>query len=406
MAVLDSVLKAYQSPTRMVHAIGALSALGQEAAALNIKRPLVVTDQGIVKAGLLDEALKPLRAAGLDPVSYDQVRANPGIALVDAGARYYQSERCDGLVAIGGGSSIDAAKGIGVVVVHGGSIAQYEWGKDPIHSRIPPLVAVPTTAGTGSEVTLWAVITDPDRKVKFNVGGTPNIASWVALVDPALSVNLPAGVTAGTGMDALTHAIECYTMAYHQPFTDAVALLAMEYCGRYLRVAYAQGHNLEARYHMSMGAMLAGLAYGTDSAGAAHAMSQTAGGVHDAPHGALTGRLLAPVMEYNYAGEPERFARIGQALGLEVANKPVWKAAEVGVEYVYQLTEDLDIPSLNQLGFSEEEIPMLAEKAAADSQSIGNPRDVDAKNYERIYARAFEAGRHRKVARALAHAGS
>ena len=406
MAVLDTVLKAYQSPTRMVHAIGALSALGREAAALNMKRPLVVTDQGIVKAGLLDEALKPLRAAGLDPVSYAEVRANPGIALVDAGARYYQSERCDGLVAIGGGSSIDAAKGIGVVVVHGGSIAQYEWGKDPIHSRIPPLVAVPTTAGTGSEVTLWAVITDPDRKVKFNVGGTPNIASWVALVDPALSVNLPAGVTAGTGMDALTHAIECYTMAYHQPFTDAVALLAMEYCGRYLRVAYAQGHNLEARYHMSMAAMLAGLAYGTDSAGAAHAMSQTAGGVHDAPHGALTGRLLAPVMEYNYAGEPERFARIGQALGLEVGSKPVWKAAEVGVEYVYQLTEDLDIPSLNELGFSEDEIPLLAEKAAADSQSIGNPRDVDAKNYERIYARAFEAGRHRKVVRALAHAGS
>jgi len=402
LAALDSVLKAYQSPTRMVHAIGALSALGQEAAALNIKRPLVVTDQGIVKAGLLDEALKPLRAAGLDPVTYAEVRANPGIALVDAGARYYQSERCDGLVAIGGGSSIDAAKGIGVVVVHGGSIAQYEWGKDPIHSRIPPLVAVPTTAGTGSEVTLWAVITDPDRKVKFNVGGTPNIASWVALVDPALSVNLPAGVTAGTGMDAL----ECYTMAYHQPFTDAVAMLAMEYCGRYLRVAYAQGHNLEARYHMSMAAMLAGLAYGTDSAGAAHAMSQTAGGVHDAPHGALTGRLLAPVMEYNYAGEPQRFARIAQALGLEIANKSVYKAAEVGVEYVYQLTEDLDIPSLNELGFSEDEIPLLAEKAAADSQSIGNPRDVDAKNYERIYARAFEAGRHRKVARALAHAGS
>jgi len=404
--VLDSVLKAYQSPTRMVHAIGALSALGQEAAALNVKRPLVVTDQGIVKAGLLDEALKPLRAAGLDPVIYDQVRANPGIALVDAGARYYQSERCDGLVAIGGGSSIDTAKGIGVVAVHGGSIGQYEWGKDPIHSRIPPLIAIPTTAGTGSEVTLWAVITDPDRKVKFNVGGTPNIAAWVALIDPALSVNLPAGVTAGTGMDALTHAVECYTMAYHQPFTDAVALHAMEYCARWLRVAYSQGHNLEARYHMSMAAMLAGLAYGTDSAGAAHAMSQSAGGVHDAPHGALTGRLLAPVMEYNYSGEPERFARIAQALGLDTANKAIWKAAELSVEYVYQLTEDLDIPSLNELGFAEEEIPMLAEKAQADSQTIGNPRDVDAKNYEKIYARAFEAGRHRKVARQLAHAGS
>ena len=395
MAVLDSVLKAYQSPTRMVHAIGALSALGQEAAALNIKRPLVVTDQGIVKAGLLDEALKPLRAAGLDPVSYDQVRANPGIALVDAGARYYQSERCDGLVAIGGGSSIDAAKGIGVVVVHGGSIAQYEWGKDPIHSRIPPLVAVPTTAGTGSEVTLWAVITDPDRKVKFNVGGTPNIASWVALVDPALSVNLPAGVTAGTGMDALTHAIECYTMAYHQPFTDAVALLAMEYCGRYLRVAYAQGHNLEARYHMSMGAMLAGLAYGTDSAGAAHAMSQTAGGVHDAPHGALTARLLGPVMEYNHSGEPERFARMAAAFGLDVRGVSTWRAAEMAVEYVHQLTVDVDIPSMHELGFSEEEIPMLADKAFADPQTIGNPRDVDAANYRKIYRRAFDLGKHR-----------
>ena len=406
MAVLDSVLKAYQSPTRMVHAIGALSALGDQTASLNVKRPLVVTDQGIVKAGLLDEALKPLRAAGLDPVTYDQVRANPGIALVDAGARYYKSERCDGLVAIGGGSSIDSAKGIGVVAVHGGSIIQYEWGKGPIHSRIPPLVAVPTTAGTGSEVTLWAVITDPDRKIKFNVGGTPNIASWVALIDPQLSVNLPAGVTAGTGMDALTHAIECYTMAYHQPFTDAVALHAMEYCARWLRVAYSQGHNLEARYHMSMAAMLAGLAYGTDSAGAAHAMSQSAGGVHDAPHGALTGRLLAPVMEYNYSGEPERFARIAQALSLDIANKSIWKAAELSVEYVYQLTEDLDIPSLNELGFSEEEIPLLAQKAEADSQTIGNPRDVDAGNYEKIYARAFEAGRHRKVARQLAHAGS
>jgi len=386
----------------MVHAIGALSALGDEAKALGLRRPLIVTDQGLVKAGLLDEAKKPLQAKGLDVVVYAEVRANPGIALVDAGARYYKSEKCNGLIAIGGGSSIDTAKGIGVVAVHGGSIVQYEWGKDPIHSRIPPLIAVPTTAGTGSEVTLWAVITDPDRKIKFNVGGTPNIAAWVALVDPNLTLNLPAGVTAGTGMDALTHAIECYTMAYHQPFTDAVALLAMEYCGRYLRVAFAQSHNLEARYHMSLAAMLAGLAYGTDSAGAAHAMSQTAGGVHDAPHGALTARLLAPVMEYNVPGEPERFARIAQALGLEVHGKSVWKSAEASVEYVYQLTEDLEIPSLNELGFSEDEIPMLSEKAAADSQSIGNPRDVDAKNYERIYTRAFEAGRHRKVTRVLA----
>jgi choline dehydrogenase len=392
--LLDNVLRSYQSPTRMVHAIGALKALGDEAKALGVRRPLLVTDQGIVKAGLLDEALTPLRAAGLDPVPFAEVRANPGIALVDEGARTYVKERCDGLVGMGGGSSIDTAKGIGVVAVHGGSIVQYEWGKSPIHSRIPPLVAVPTTAGTGSEVTLWAVITDPDRKIKFNVGGTPNIAAHVALVDPALSVNLPPGVTAGTGMDALTHAIECFTMAYHQPFTDAVALLGMEYCAKWLRIAYSQAQNLEARYHMSLGAMLAGLAYGTDSAGAAHAMSQSAGGVHDAPHGALTGRLLAPVMEYNYSGEPERFARIAQAMGEDVHGVSTSKAAELAVEAVYRLTEDVEIPSLNELGFSEEEIPMLAEKAEADSQTIGNPRDVNTANYQKIYARAFEAGHH------------
>src|SRR6184192_2976898 len=404
--MLEHTLRTYQSPTRLVQRLGAIAELGREVSRLGMRRPLLVTDAGVKAAGLLDVALEALRSSDVEPVVFDKVRANPGVELVDAGAKEYRAQGCDGLVVIGGGSSMDTAKGIGVVAAHDWSIVEYEWGHSPIRSRIPPMIAVPTTAGTGSEVTLWAVITDPKRKIKFNVGGTSNIASWVALIDPDLSVKLPGPVTAGTGMDALAHAVECYTMVYHQPFTDAVALLAMEYVARHLRVAFSQGENLQARYYMSAAAMLAGLAYGTDSAGAAHAMSQTAGGVHDAPHGALTGRLLAPVMEYNYAGEPQRFARIAQALGLEIANKSVYKAAEVGVEYVYQLTEDLDIPSLNELGFSEDEIPLLAEKAAADSQSIGNPRDVDAKNYERIYARAFEAGRHRKVARALAHAGS
>ncbi len=289
---------------------------------------------------------------------------------------------------------MDTAKGIGVVAAHDGSIVEYEWGHSPISSRIPPMIAVPTTAGTGSEVTLWAVITDPKRKIKFNVGGTPNIAAWVALIDPELTVKLPPAVTAGTGMDALAHAVECYTMSYHQPFTDAVALLAMEYVGRYLRVAFSQANNLEARYHMSAAAMLAGLAYGTDSAGAAHAMSQTAGGVHDAPHGALTARLLGPVMEYNYAGEPERFARMAAAFGLDTSHASMWEAAEMAVEYVHQLTVDVEIPGLDELGFKEDEIPMLADKAFADPQTIGNPRDVNAAAYRQIYQRAFDLGKN------------
>src|SRR5579864_7855097 len=350
--MLEYTLRTYQSPTRLVQRLGAIQELGNEATLLGMRRPLLVTDAGVKAAGLLEVALEALRGSDVEPVVFDKVRANPGVELVDAGAAEYRAQGCDGLVAIGGGSSMDTAKGIGVVAAHdGGSIVDYEWGHTPIASRIPPMIAVPTTAGTGSEVTLWAVITDPKRKIKFNVGGTPNIASWVAVIDPELTVKLPPAVTAGTGMDALAHAVECYTMSYHQPFTDAVALLAMEYVARYLRVAYSQAANLEARYHMSAAAMLAGLAYGTDSAGAAHAMSQTAGGVHDAPHGALTARLLGPVMEYNHAGEPERFARMAAAFGLEVQGKPMWRAAEMAVEYVHQLTVDVEIPSLQELGF-------------------------------------------------------
>ncbi len=390
--MLEYTLRTYQSPTRLVQRLGAIQELGREASQLGIRRPLLVTDAGVKAAGLLDTALDALRSSDVEPVVFDRVRANPGVELVDTGAREYRTQGCDGLVAIGGGSSMDTAKGIGVVAVHDGSIVDYEWGHTPIRSRIPPMIAVPTTAGTGSEVTLWAVITDPKRKIKFNVGGTPDIASWVAVIDPELTVKLPSAVTAGTGMDALAHAVECFTMSYHQPFTDAVALLAMEYVAKYLRVAFSQAGNLEARYHMSAAAMLAGLAYGTDSAGAAHAMSQTAGGVHDAPHGELTARLLGPVMEYNYSGEPERFARMAQAFGLDTRGTSTWEAAEMAVEYVYELTEDVGIRGLQDLGFNEDEIPMLADKAFADPQTIGNPRDVDAAAYQKIYTRAFELG--------------
>src|SRR6267143_777797 len=375
--MLEYTLRTYQSPTRLVQRLGAIKELGNEASLLGMRRPLLVTDAGVKAAGLLDTALEALRGSDVEPVVFDRVKANPGVELVDAGAAEYRAQGCDGLVAIGGGSSMDTAKGIGVVAVHDGSIVDYEWGHSPIRSRIPPMIAVPTTAGTGSEVTLWAVITDPE-----------------------LTIKLPPGVTAGTGMDALAHAVEWFTMVYHQPFTDAVALLAMEYVARYLRVAFSQASNLEARYHMSAAAMLAGLAYGTDSAGAAHAMSQTAGGVHDAPHGQLTARLLGPVMEYNHSGEPERFARMAIAFGLDTRGVSTWRAAEMAVEYVHQLTKDVDIMGMQELGFSAEEIPMLADKAFADPQTIGNPRDVDAAAYRRIYAQAFELGRHRVNAKA------
>jgi choline dehydrogenase len=378
----------------MKHGLGAIAALGEEAQALGMQRPLLVTDPGIVRAGLLDRAVAPLRAARLDYVVFDHVVPNPPITLVDEGADLYRRERCDGVIGFGGGSSMDAAKAIGVIAANGGSILDYEWADpQPIQQRIPPTICVPTTAGTGSEVTLWAVITDPKRKIKFNVGGTAAIGAWLALLDPELTFDLPPAVTAGTGMDALAHAIECYTCAYAQPLSDAVALQAMEYVGEYLRTAFAQGHNTQARYKMTMAAMLGALAYGTESAGAAHAMSQSAGGVHDVPHGALTARLLGPVMEYNYMGEPQKFARIAQALGEHIRGLTAWQAAEKAVEAVYRLTADVEIPTLQELGFHEDEIPMLAEIAYQDPQTIGNPRDLSIESYVKIYRRAFDLGK-------------
>jgi choline dehydrogenase len=364
-------IRSFTIPTAMKHGLGAVGQLGEEAVAHGMRRPLLLTDPGIVRAGLLERATAPLRAAGLEYTVFDRVAPNPPIALVD-----------------------EAAKSVGVVAANGGSILDYEWADpQPIIRRIPPTICVPTTAGTGSEVTLWAVITDPQRKIKFNVGGTPDIGAWLALIDPELTFALPPSVTAGTGMDALAHAIECYTCAYAQPLPDAVALLAIEYVGQYLRVAFAQGGNAEARYKMSMAAMLGALAYGTESAGAAHAMSQSAGGVHDVPHGALTARLLGPVMEYNYLGEPQKYARIAQALGEDTRGLSVWQAAEKAVEAVYRLTADVEIPTLQELGFSEDEIPLLAEIAYRDPQTVGNPRDLSLQSYVKIYQRAFSFGK-------------
>jgi choline dehydrogenase len=383
-------LRSFEVPTVVKHAPGAIASLSDEIRALGGRRPMLVTDKGLVSAGLVDEATTSLKAAAMDYVLFDGVVPNPDIKLVDDAAGMYGAEGCDSLIGLGGGSPMDTAKSIGVVAVNGGSILDYEWADpQPIQKRIPPLVCVPTTSGTGSEVTLWAVITDPARKIKYNVGGTGLIAAHVALIDPRLTLGLPPRITAGTGMDALAHAIECYTCAYAQPWPDAVALWAIETIGQWLRIAFAQGQNEEARYKMSMAAMLAGMSYGTESAGAVHAMSQTAGGVYNSPHGELTASLLAPVMAYNYLGEPHKYARIAQAMGENTWGLSVWEAAEVAVDAVARLSADLEIPTLPDMGIPEKDIPMLAQLAFDDPQTIGNPRDIDVKGYEQIYRSCF-----------------
>ncbi|MEW9668350.1 iron-containing alcohol dehydrogenase [Ammoniphilus sp. 3BR4] len=384
-------LKSFEMPTVVVHGIGVIKQAGEQIKNLGVNRVLLVTDPGVQKVGLTEGVVKSLKESDIDVIVYDQVEPNPSIYTVAKGTAMYVEQGCDGLVAVGGGSSMDTAKAIGVEVVHGEPVLNYEAapGKKPLAKRIPPLTTIPTTAGTGSEVTQWAVITDPAREFKFNTGG-PLIAAHLTIIDPELHVSMPAHITAGTGIDALSHAIECYTCHYAQPMTDAVALLAMEYVAKYLRRAVSNGQDIEARYGMAKAAMLAGLSYGSESAGAAHAMAQTLGGIIPVAHGPCVAAMLGPVMEYNWMGEPEKFARIAQALGVNIHGMTQEEAAKAAVREVYRLVKDVQIPTLEQQGVPAEMIPRLAEEAFNDPQTIGNPRDINVKGYEWVYRRCFD----------------
>lgn len=219
--------------------------------------------------------------------------------------------------------------------------------------------------------------------------GGPEIAAHLALIDPQLHLSLPAHVTAGTGMDALCHAIECYTCAYAQPITDTFALQAIELAGKYLRRAVAYGQDIEARYYMAMSSMLAGLTYGVESAGAVHALTQTLGGIYPVAHGTAVAATLVPVMEYNWMGEAAKYKRIAEALGEDVRGFSDRDGALAAVEAVKRLASDIGIPNLAQMGIKEEDIPKLAQEAFNDPQTIGNPRDLTLQSYVNIYKRSF-----------------
>ncbi|MED3728092.1 iron-containing alcohol dehydrogenase [Priestia filamentosa] len=380
----------FEIPTAIKHGIGAISHLGEEVKKLGVSKALLVTDPGIYNAGVVDPVIKNLKEEGIEVVLFNKVEPNPPVRLVAEGSSLYKKEECDGLVAVGGGSSMDTAKAIGVEATHQGSVLDYEAaeGKKPLENRIPPLTTIPTTAGTGSEVTQWAVITDEEREFKFNTGG-PLIAAHLTIIDPKLHVSMPPRVTAMTGVDALAHAIECYTMKFAQPITDAVALMAMEYAAHYIRRAYADGEDLEARYGMAQAAMLAGLSYGSESAGAAHAMSQTLGGIIPVAHGECVAAMMGPVMEFNWKGNPVKFARIAKAFGIDTSNMTTEEAAKASVNWMYELVEDLGIPSLEDQGVPKDMIERLSKEAMKDPQTGGNPHDLTQEKYEWIYNRCF-----------------
>jgi alcohol dehydrogenase len=372
----------YQLGTRIELADGSSNGVGKEVRALGHKA-LVVTDRGVEAAGIVGPILESLASAGVDSAVYDDIAPNPRAESASAAARLAKNAACDVLVGVGGGSPIDTAKAAAILVAHGGVVQDYE-GLGTVPGPVPPLVAIPTTAGTGTEVTCWAVITDTERHFKMSVG-SPHIAPTVALVDPELTWGLPPHITASTGMDALSHAIEAYTATLCQPVSDSFALRSIELVATNLRQAYANGANREARYDMAVASMLGGLALGGSDIAAVHCMGEAIGGLYDVAHGVAMAIYLPVVVDYSCIAAPEKYARIAQALGEDVAGLSSLEAARRAGPALRQLAADVGIPTQAEAGVCAEDFVQLAKAAAANVSVGSNSRAVAEADFLKMF---------------------
>ena len=376
----------FELPTRIEYGVGVISKLGDELRLLKAQKVAIITDPGIIKAGLLDKVTSILKEEKLLYNVFDGVDPNPKDRNVERGAQVVRSFGADAMVAIGGGSVIDCAKAIGVLVSHDGMRIKDFEGKTAVKKQILPFIAIPTTAGTGSEVTFSAVITDTENNYKMTVR-SPFMAAKVALLDPKLTVTVPPHITASTGMDALTHAIEAYTVKVSEPVSDALALYAIELISNNLVNAVKNGEDIEARACMLVGSLLAGIAFSHSDVGSVHCMAEALGGVYDAPHGICNAVLLPYVMEYNVEFCLEKYSRIAQAMG-EVFYT-IEEGAMKAVERVKELAVDVGLPSFKSLGVKEEDLEKLADMAAKNISTESNPREMTKEDYLTLFRRAM-----------------
>jgi len=367
----------FELPTRIEYGIGATEKLAESLVELGSRRALIVTDKGIEASGLLSNLADRLSATGMAFDIFSEVESNPKDHNVHAGTEIANRLQADCLVAVGGGSPIDCAKAIAVLATHGGAVRDYE-GPGKISRDVLPLIAIPTTAGTGSEVTFSSVITDTAEGFKFTLKH-PCIAPRIALLDPKMTITMPPSLTAATGMDALTHAIEGYTARVAEPLADAAALHAVELVAKYLKIAVFEGDNLEARAGMLLGSVLAGIAFSHSDVAAVHCIAEALGGKYDTAHGVCNAVVLPTVMEYNLDYCRQRYARIAAAMGISFESAD--EGARKAVEAVKQLTEDLNLPSFGSLGVKTADIEELAAKSYVNGSNRDNPRPMSKEDY-------------------------
>lgn len=376
-------------PTVTLMGVGCHKELADKVKQLGGKRPLIVTDKGITSAGLTDKIVKLIReGAGVDSFVFGETIPNPTDTNVDDGVKVYQDNQCDMLISLGGGSAHDCGKGIGLVVSNGGKIHDYE-GLDQSTKPLPPYIAINTTAGTASEMTRFCIITDTSRKVKMAIVDwrvTPNIA----INDPQLMAGMPAALTAATGMDALTHAVEAYVSTAATPITDACAIKAIELIAQNLRAAVANGADMAARDNMAYAEYLAGMAFNNASLGHVHAMAHQLGGFYNLPHGVCNAILLPHVERFNMIAKVDRFVDIAKAMGEKVEGLSPRAAAEKALEAIKTLSTDIGIPAgLTELGVKEEDLRTMAKNAQKDACGLTNPRCPTEDDVVDIYAAAL-----------------
>jgi alcohol dehydrogenase len=372
-------------PTVTLMGIGAHKQLGNQIKTLGGRKPFICTDKGITNAGITEQIVKLIKEdAGVDVAVFDDTIPNPTDTNVHDALKVFTDNGCDMIISLGGGSSHDCAKGVGIVATNGGNIRDYE-GIDRSSKAMPPFIAINTTAGTASEMTRFCIITDTSRKVKMAIVDwrvTPN----VAINDPLLMVGMPPSLTAATGMDALTHAVEAYVSTIATPVTDACALMAIDLINKNLRAAVANGCDMEARDKMAYAEYLAGMAFNNASLGHVHAMAHQLGGFYDLPHGVCNAILLPHVQRFNMIAKMERFKNIAKAMGEPVEGLSDRAAAEKALEAIKTLSSDVGIPSgLSELGVKEADLQTMAENAQKDACGLTNPRRPSLANVIEIY---------------------
>lgn len=378
----------YYFPTRIVCGPGCMRKIAEEIKKSRIYKPLLVTDPGIIRTGLVAKTAEILKEEHIDFALFQDVEPNPSASVVEEGFKIFQREGCDSLLALGGGSSIDTAKAIGILKSNGGKIMDYE-GMGKVGKRIPWMVSIPTTYGSGSEVTSFTVITDRKRKFKAAIG-SPLIIPDLALVDPELMVALPHHIAASVGLDALCHAVESYCSRIATPFSEMLALKAIQLISQNVVRAVESDSDIEATFNMAISSTMAGMAFSLSRLGLVHAMSHPLGGMYGIPHGVANALLLPYVMEYNSQAMPDKYADIAEVMGIEVKNMSNTEAAAKAVQRVAFLRDSLGVPAkLSSLGIRTEDIPRMAEDTMKSGNVKVNPRETNLKDIIALYEKAF-----------------